>query len=67
MEVSGFVEQVLFVVVLYRQRFQETKAFESLRPLIEKNPGAEPHRSTWERRGYELKRSNAANPKCSAD
>lgn len=40
MELSRFVEQVLFVVVLYKQRFRETKAFESLRPLVEKNPGA---------------------------
>ncbi|HEY0741645.1 MAG TPA: hypothetical protein VGD40_09285 [Chryseosolibacter sp.] len=40
MELPGFVEKVLFVVVLYRQCFRETKAFESLRPLIEKNPGA---------------------------
>jgi GT2 family glycosyltransferase len=38
MKVSGFLEQVLFVIVLYRQRPRNSKALESLEPLMKKYP-----------------------------
>lgn len=39
MEVSAFLEQVLLVIVLYRQRLEDSTAFESLEPLMQKYPG----------------------------
>ena len=39
MEVRGLLGQVLFVIVLYRQRLKDSKAYEGLEALMQKYPG----------------------------
>jgi rhamnosyltransferase len=40
MEVSGFLSEVLFVIVLYKERLADSMAFKSLEPLMKKYPAA---------------------------